>query len=208
MHSYRIRGENVDYRWIVKLRIGEAWLRGDSWRPGPMVGRAQCLVNINTNLVLPSGKPRCMSYYFKLWHLYTFLLLVHYISGVDWNPNCMIPRIPWVILVCTGRWSAMLNGFPVEDEWSLALARNRMIRSRVISGYSRDTRYINISGYELLNWICKEWRIETGREMMRIHTNGSRTGFLGVLVPSVSVEDRPLSGPADHVWIVLTAYRE
>ena len=23
------------------------------------------------------GKPRCMSYYFKLWHLYMSLLLVH-----------------------------------------------------------------------------------------------------------------------------------
>ena len=38
-----------------------------------------------------------------------------------------------------------------------------------------------------------KWRIETGREMMRIHRNGDRTGFLGVLVPSVSVKDRSLS---------------
>ena len=34
----------------------------------------------------------------------------------------------------------MLN-VPVEDEWSPALARYRMFRSRVISGYSRDIRY-------------------------------------------------------------------
>ena len=33
----------------------------------PKVGRAQGLENINTNLVLPPGKPRCMTYYFKLW---------------------------------------------------------------------------------------------------------------------------------------------
>ena len=32
----------------------------------PKVGRAQGLVSINTDLVLPSGKPRCMTYYFKL----------------------------------------------------------------------------------------------------------------------------------------------
>ena len=35
--------------------------------------------------------------------------------------------------------------------------------------------------------------------MMMRYRYGNRTGFLGVLVPSVSVEDRPLSGPADHV---------
>ena len=34
---------------------------------------------------------------------------------------------------------------------------------------------------------------------------GSRTGFLGVLAPSVSVKDRTVVGPADHVRIVLTA---
>ena len=32
------------------------------------------------------GKPRYMSYYFKLCHLYTFLLFVHYVSGVDLEP--------------------------------------------------------------------------------------------------------------------------
>ena len=74
-----------------------------------------------------------------------------------------------------------------------------MFRSRVISGYSRDMRYNYISVHEMSNLIWNKWRIETGREMMRIHRNDSRTGFLGVLVPSVSVKDRPLSGPADHV---------
>ena len=74
-----------------------------------------------------------------------------------------------------------------------------MIRSRVISGYSRDTRYINISVYELLNLICNEWRIETGREVMMIYRYGSRTGLLGVLVPSMSVKDCTVVGPADHV---------
>ena len=70
-----------------------------------------------------------------------------------------------------------------------------MIRSRVISGYSRDMRYNYISVHEMLNLTWNKWRIETGREMMRIHRYGSRTWFLGVLVPSVSVKDRPLSGP-------------
>ena len=68
-----------------------------------------------------------------------------------------------------------------------------MFRSRVISGYSRDIRYIYIPVYDLLNLIWNKWRIETGREMMRIHRNGSRTGLLGVLVPSASIKDRSLS---------------
>ena len=28
---------------------------------------------------------------------------------------------------------------------------------------------------------------------------GSRTGFLGVLAPSVSIEDRTVVGPGDHI---------
>ena len=74
-----------------------------------------------------------------------------------------------------------------------------MFRSRVISGYSRDIRYIYIPVHELLNLIWNEWRIETGRGMMMIYRYGSRTGFLGVLVPSVSIKDRIVVGPADHV---------
>ena len=34
--------------------------------------------------------------------------------------------------------------------------------------------------------------IETGRGMMMILRCGSRTGFLGVLAPSVSIKDWPL----------------
>ena len=90
----------------------------------------------------------------------------------------------------------------------LSLARYRMIRSRVISGYSRDIWYIHIPVHELLNLIWNEWRIETGRKKMRIYRYGSRTGFLGVLILSVSVKDRTVVGPTDHVWIVLTACRE
>ena len=74
-----------------------------------------------------------------------------------------------------------------------------MFRSRVISGYSRDIRYIYIPVHELLNLIWNEWRIETGRKKMRIYRYSSRTGFLGVLAPSESVEDRTIVGPADHV---------
>ena len=68
-----------------------------------------------------------------------------------------------------------------------------MFRSRVISGYSRDMRYSYIPVHEMLSSIWNKWRIETGREMMRIHRNGSRTGFLGVLAPFVSIKDRSLS---------------
>ena len=50
-----------------------------------------------------------------------------------------------------------------------------------------------------MNLIWNKGRIETGREMMRIYRYGSRTGFLGVLVPSVSVKDRTVVGPANHV---------
>ena len=35
--------------------------------------------------------------------------------------------------------------------------------------------------------------IEAGREMVMIYRYGSRTGFLVVLVPSVSIKDRSLS---------------
>ena len=35
--------------------------------------------------------------------------------------------------------------------------------------------------------------------MMRICRYGSTTGFLGVLVPSESVKDHTVVGPADHV---------
>ena len=41
--------------------------------------------------------------------------------------------------------------------------------------------------------------IEAGREMMMIYRYGSRTEFLVVLVPSVSVKYRSVIGPADHV---------
>ena len=36
--------------------------------------------------------------------------------------------------------------------------------------------------------------IEAGREMMMIYRYGSRIGFLGVLVPPVSVKDRTIIG--------------
>ena len=35
--------------------------------------------------------------------------------------------------------------------------------------------------------------LETGRGIMLMYRYGSRTGFLGVLAPSVSIKDRPLS---------------
>ena len=84
----------------------------------------------------------------------------------------------------------MLNG---KTSALLSLARYRMVRSRVIFGYSRDMRYNYIPVHEMLNLTWNKWRIETGREMMRIHRNGNRTGLLGVLVKSVSIKDRSLS---------------
>ena len=68
-----------------------------------------------------------------------------------------------------------------------------MFRSRVISGYSRDMRYNYIPVHEMLSLTWNKWRIETKWEMMRIHRNENMTGFLGVLVPSVSIKDRSLS---------------
>ena len=41
--------------------------------------------------------------------------------------------------------------------------------------------------------------LETRRGMMLMYRYGSRTEFLGVLAPSVSVKDRTVVGPADHV---------
>ena len=67
-----------------------------------------------------------------------------------------------------------------------------MFRNRVISGYSRDIGYIHIPVHELLNLLWNEWKFETGRGMMLIYRYGSKTGFLGVLVPSVSIKDRSL----------------
>ena len=66
----------------------------------------------------------------------------------------------------------------------LSLARYRIFRSRVISGYSRDMRIIYTSTPELLNGY-------------RMHGN-LRPDGRGV-VPSVSVKDRAVVGPADHV---------
>ena len=74
-----------------------------------------------------------------------------------------------------------------------------MFRSRIISGYSRDIGYIHIPVHELLNLIWNEWKFETGWRMMMVYRYGSRTGLLGVLVPSVSVKDRTVVGPGDHV---------
>ena len=41
--------------------------------------------------------------------------------------------------------------------------------------------------------------IETRWGTMMGDRHGSRTGFLGVLAPSVSVEDHTIVGPADRV---------
>ena len=65
-----------------------------------------------------------------------------------------------------------------------------IFRSRVISGYSRELGYIYIPVHELLNLIRK---LRLDGEIMRMFRDGSRTGFLGALAPSVSIKDRSLS---------------
>ena len=50
--------------------------------------------------------------------------------------------------------------------------------------------------------------IETGRGMMIIFRYDRRTGFLGVLAPSVSIKDRPLLAVLIGDGTVLTAFRE
>ena len=40
--------------------------------------------------------------------------------------------------------------------------------------------------------------LRPGGEMVMICRYGNRTGFLGVLVPSVSIKDRTIVGPVDH----------
>ena len=65
-----------------------------------------------------------------------------------------------------------------------------MFRSRVISGYSRDIRYIYIPVHELLNLI---WKLRPNGGMVRMSRDDSKTGFLGALAPSVSIKDRSLS---------------
>ena len=45
-------------------------------------------------------------------------------------------------------------------------------------------------------------------EMMAMYRYGSRTGFLGVLAPSVSIKDRLLLAVLIGDGTVLTAYRE
>ena len=65
--------------------------------------------------------------------------------------------------------------------------------------HSRDIRYVYIPVPELLNLIWNEWKFETGWRMIMVYRYGIRTGFLGVLVPSVSVKDRTVVGPADHI---------
>ena len=50
----------------------------------------------------PEGKPRCMPYYFKfMTPIYIFITCALGL-GIFWNPSCMIPRFPGVILVCIG----------------------------------------------------------------------------------------------------------
>ena len=45
-------------------------------------------------------------------------------------------------------------------------------------------------------------------EMMTMYRYGSRTGFLSVLAPSVSIKDHPLLAVLIGDGTVLTAYRE
>ena len=51
----------------------------------------------------PEGKLRCMHYYFKfITPIYVSITCALGVRIV-WNPSCMIPRFPGVILACIGR---------------------------------------------------------------------------------------------------------
>ena len=51
--------------------------------------------------------------------------------------------------------------------------------------------------YYIRDDMNSNWRPDG--EMLMMYRYGSRTGFLGVLAPSVSIEDRTVVGPVDHV---------
>ena len=87
----------------------------------------------------PEGKPRCMTYYFKLWNT-IYLLFVHYVLEIDWNPSCMIPRF-------SGPYTSMCRSVAL-------LCLIGLSRSRVISCYSRDIGCPYVLLYELL---CSRW---------------------------------------------------
>ena len=63
----------------------------------------------------------------------------------------------------------------------------------MISGHSRDIGYLIILSI---------WNIGIWRKEKKLETGGN------CLAPSVSVKDRTVVGPADHVRNVLTACRE
>ena len=133
MHTCRfrcMRSRDCGTGIAVKPKASEAGLRRNSWRPGPTVGRAQGLTKINTNLVLPSGKARCMSYYFNLWiTMYAYYL-------------CITFQKLFETLVA---WSLGFPGPYTSMRRAVALlCLIGLGRSRVISYYSRDIGYFRV----------------------------------------------------------------
>ena len=51
----------------------------------------------------PTGKPQCISYYFKFMTPIYVSITCGLGLGIVWNSSCMIPSFPGVILVCIGR---------------------------------------------------------------------------------------------------------
>ena len=143
-----------------------------------------------------------MKHYIYIY-MYIYYLCIMF-SGIVWNSSCMIPRFPGpytsmdmsLALLCLIRLDRSRVIF-------LSLVRYRIFRSRVISGYSRDISYMCL--------YYSPWVIESDMEMwdrkggMMMYRYGSRTGFLGVLAPSVSIKDRSLWQCWSGDWIVLTA---
>ena len=89
----------------------------------PKVGRAQGFDSINTNLVLPPGKPRCMTYYFKLW----LTICIYYL--------CITFQELFETLVA---WSLGSLELILVDRSIVMLCLIVLGRSRVISCHSRD----------------------------------------------------------------------
>ena len=132
----------------------------------------------NTDSVLIPGKPRCTSYYLKLWHLYMYLLLVHYVSGIVWNLSCMISRLSW-------SYTSMC----------MAIVLLRLIdfgRSRVISCHSRAigqkssnfwllARFLVIFIFQYMRYGMQygmNGNLRPDGGMMMRYRYGNRTGFL------------------------------
>ena len=86
----RVRGDRRATGAAGASSAGELWAPGarPNWAQCRAAARRQALVHILLfEIMIP---------------IYVFITFALH-SGVDWNPSCMIPRFPWVILAWIGR---------------------------------------------------------------------------------------------------------